>query len=89
LQDFLKLILARLQNCHYRRSMQSPSARQRLADELLGRPVAQFIAEHRAAGSTWTEVAFALREATSGEISVSGEALRQWAARGPAVARSA
>jgi hypothetical protein len=78
-------MLARLQNCYYGRSVQSPSARQRLADELLGRPVLDFIAEKRASGETWTNIAFALREATHGEIAVSGEALRQWAARGPAL----
>ncbi|HWH01928.1 MAG TPA: hypothetical protein VNV66_22030 [Pilimelia sp.] len=61
--------------------MPKPSARQRLADLLLGRPVVDFIGERRADGTHWHSIATALRDATDGEIDVSGEAVRQWYAR--------
>lgn len=53
--------------------------RQRIADLLLGRPVEDFIAERRANADSWTSIAIALRDATDGEIDVTGEAIRQWA----------
>jgi hypothetical protein len=55
-----------------------PSPRQRLADLLLRRPVAGFIAERRADGASFAAIAEALRDATDGEIDVSDEAIRQW-----------
>lgn len=61
--------------------MPKPSARQRLADLLLGQPVADFIAERRTAGARWHVIAADLRAATDGEIDISGEAIRQWHAR--------
>ena len=69
--------------------MHKPTARQRLAGLLLGRPVGEFIAEKRANGSTWPDIAVALRDATDGEIAVTGEAVRQWAAQSASVATPA
>lgn len=60
--------------------MQRKTARHRLADLLLGRPVVEFVEERRANGRAWHEIAYDLRDATDGEITVSGEALRQWVA---------
>jgi hypothetical protein len=59
-----------------------PSPRQRLADLLLKRPVAEFIAERRANRESYTTIAAAIRDATDGEIDVSDEAVRQWHLRG-------
>lgn len=61
--------------------MTAQTPRQRLADLILGRPVAAFIAQQRASGLTWPAVADALKEATAGEIAITGEAVRQWASR--------
>lgn len=55
-----------------------PSPRQRLADLLLQRPVAEFIAERRAGGDSYSNIATALKDATDGEIDVTDEAVRQW-----------
>lgn len=63
-----------------------PSPRQRLADLLLQRPVVDFIAEHRANGTSYTAIADHLRSATDGEIDVSDEAIRQWYVASEAVA---
>lgn len=52
--------------------------RQRLATLLLGRPVLDFIAEHRANGASYRAVAAHLRDATSGEIDVSDVTVRAW-----------
>lgn len=56
----------------------TPSPRQRLASVLLQRDVIEFIRERRHAGESWTSVARSLKEATNSEISVTGEAVRQW-----------
>ena len=57
---------------------QQSHPRQRLASLLLGRPVLDFIAEHRANGASFRTVAAELRDATSGEIDVSDVTVRAW-----------
>lgn len=57
--------------------MQAPP-RQRLASLLLGRPVLDFIAEHRANGGTYRRIAAALRDATAGELDISDVTIRAW-----------
>ena len=58
--------------------MPTTAPRQRLATLLLGRPVLDFIAEHRANGASYRTVALALRDATDGEIDVSDVTVRSW-----------
>lgn len=55
-----------------------PHPRQRLASLILGRPVMEFIAEHRANGASYRKVALALRDATDGEVDVSDITIRSW-----------
>lgn len=58
--------------------MSQTHPRQRLATLLLGRPVMDFVAEHRANGASLRGIAAALRDATDGEIDVSDVTLRTW-----------
>ena len=53
---------------------------QSIADHLLGRPVADFIAERRAAGRNWREVRDDIQAATSGVVNVTRQAVQLWAA---------
>lgn len=53
----------------------------RLASLLLKQPVAEFIADRRANGTSWPAIRDELRDATDGEIDVSWQAVQQWAAR--------
>lgn len=55
---------------------------QQLASRLLGRDVAEFIADHRDAGMSWQGIAIKLRDATGGAeggLTVSDETIRRWA----------
>ena len=52
---------------------------QRLAGNLLGYPVAEFIQLRRESGIAWRHIARELREATSGQIDVTHETVRAWA----------
>lgn len=61
---------------------------QRLAGHLLGRPLAEFVAEQRRGGRSWRLVARDVLEATEGEIDVTGETLRGWYPEQPVEAAS-
>ena len=52
---------------------------QSIADHLLGRPVADFIAEQRAKGRTWPQVRDDINAATGGVVTVTRQAVQQWA----------
>ena len=54
---------------------------QRLAEILLGQPLRKWIADRRAAGLSYDRIAVELHDRTGGQVSVSGEAIRQWAAK--------
>lgn len=58
--------------------MPVPTAKQRLADLILGRPLAEFVAERRANDIAWSRIARELRDATDGAVEVSRESLREW-----------
>lgn len=51
---------------------------QRTADQLLGRPVEHWIAERRAAGSSYDVIARDLFTETCGQVDVSGGSLAGW-----------
>lgn len=53
---------------------------QSIADHILGRPVADFIAEQRAKGRTWPQVRDDIHAATGGVVTVTRQAVQQWAA---------
>lgn len=55
-----------------------PTPTARLADHILGEPVADFIRARRAEGRSWRMVERDLREATDGQIDVTYETLRTW-----------
>ncbi len=61
--------------------MNLPTPTQRLADVLLGRSVADYVAERRDAGRSWRLVARDLYKATNGAVDVTHETLRGWYAR--------
>ena len=52
---------------------------QSITDHLLGRPVADFIAERRAAGKTWPQVRDEIQSATGGAVNVTWQAVQIWA----------
>lgn len=56
----------------------APTPTARLAEHLLGEPVANFISSRRAEGHAWRIVARDLYEATGGQIDVTYETLRSW-----------
>lgn len=56
--------------------MRTPSMR--LADILLDEPVDRWIAEQRASGLSWRRIAFALRDATDGQLEISDQTLISW-----------
>jgi hypothetical protein len=56
--------------------MESP--RQILATTLLGRPVTEYIAEHRANRMSWRKLARKLEDDTNGLVVVTPETLRAW-----------
>lgn len=58
--------------------MPKPTAKQRLADLVLGRPLGDFVAERRADGKAWRRISRDLADATDGAIEISGESLRSW-----------
>ncbi len=54
---------------------------QRLAEKVLGRPLAEYVIEKRAQERpkwSWQDIAAQLNDDTSGEVSVNAETLRQW-----------
>lgn len=58
--------------------MPRQTANHRLANLILGRPLAEFVAERRADDASWARIAKDLREATDGAVDVSRESLREW-----------
>jgi hypothetical protein len=54
------------------------TAKQRLADLVLGRPLAEFVAERRADNRAWRLISRDLADATDGAIEITGESLRSW-----------
>ena len=54
---------------------------QRLASLLLDQPVEKWIQARRERGHSWRRISIELHDRTSGQVSVTGEAIRQWAAR--------
>ena len=64
------------QNCEPVGGTETPT--QRLASVLLGTDVREFIAQKRNEGRTWRFIARDLYEATSGQVDVTYETLRQW-----------
>ena len=53
---------------------------QRLAGMILGKPVKDYIAERRALGRSWRLVARDLYDATNGQIDITYQAAKNWAA---------
>ena len=53
---------------------------QRLAERILGQPLADYVRAKRTARPRWSWrlIAEQLREDTSGEVDLTGETLRQW-----------
>jgi hypothetical protein len=58
--------------------MPKPTAKQRLADLVLGRPLAEFVAERRANEVAWRRIGREVLDATDGTVEISGETLRAW-----------
>ena len=54
---------------------------QRPASLLLDQPVDKWIQARRERGHSWRRISIELHDLTSGQVSVTGEAIRQWAAR--------
>ena len=54
---------------------------QRLASLLLDQPVEKWIQARRDLGDSWRLISIELHDRTSGQVSVTGEAIRQWASR--------
>jgi hypothetical protein len=57
------------------------STRSTIADwatEILGRPLAEWIADRRASGATWRQITKDLEESTGGRIRVNQETVRTW-----------
>ena len=54
---------------------------QRLASLLIGQSVDEWIQARRERGHSWRRISIELHDLTSGQVSVTGEAIRQWAAR--------
>ncbi len=55
------------------------TANERLASNLLGRPVQHWIAEQRAKPLSWRAIANLLEDETGGQVFVTHETLRAWA----------
>jgi len=60
--------------------MQELTPNQKLAGMILGRPVKDYIRDRRAAGRSWRLVARDLYEATNGQIDITYQAAKNWAA---------
>lgn len=58
--------------------MPKQTAKQRLADFILGRPLAEFVAERRADDVAWRRISRELLDSTDGAVDISGESLRAW-----------
>lgn len=58
--------------------MPKQTAKQRLADLILGRPLAEFVAERRASDVSWRRISRELLDSTDGAVDISGESLRSW-----------
>lgn len=58
--------------------MPTPTAKQRLADLILERPLAEFVAERRANDVSWRRISRDLSDQTAGAVEISGESLRSW-----------
>jgi len=54
---------------------------QRLASLLLDQPVEKWIQARRDRGDSWRRISIELHDRTSGQVSVTGEAIRQWASK--------
>lgn len=54
------------------------TSHQRLAEALLGQPLATWVAERRAAGKSWRKIAADLSVSTGGAARISRETLRSW-----------
>jgi len=54
---------------------------QRLANLLLDQPVEKWIQARRDRGDSWRRISIELHDLTSGQVSVTGEAIRQWASK--------
>ena len=54
---------------------------QRLASLLMDQRVEKWIQARRERGHSWRRISIELHDRTSGQVSVTGEAIRQWAAR--------
>lgn len=60
--------------------MSDQTANQKLATQLLGRPVNEWIAEQRGRGASLFAVAIRLETATGGAVAVTPETIRLWSA---------
>lgn len=58
--------------------MTTETPSQRLATLLLRKPLGDWVAERRDAGTSWQAIADELATVTSGQVSLSREALRLW-----------
>ena len=54
---------------------------QRLASLLLDQPVEKWIQARRDRGDSWRRISIELHDLTIGQVSVTGEAIRQWASK--------
>lgn len=66
--------------------MPVPTPTQRLADHILGEPLAARVERDRKAGKSWRVIARDLYVETGGQVDVTHETLRTWF---PALARTA
>ena len=55
-----------------------PTDRAELAGNLVGQPIGDWIAERRAAGASWRQIARDLNAATGGRIRATHETVRNW-----------
>jgi hypothetical protein len=54
-----------------------PTPNERLAATLLGEPLPKWVAARRKQGKSWNTIAFELHTSTDGQVTLTGEALRQ------------
>jgi hypothetical protein len=65
---------------NYGHAMQTLTPSQQLAGMILGKPVKDWLRDRRATGRSWRLIARDLYEATNGQIDITHEAARRWAA---------
>lgn len=77
-QDFVKACCIALTLAESAITLHAVTPTQRLAEVLLGQPLADYVADKRDDGKSWQQIASRLNHDTSGVVDVSRETLRQW-----------